>query len=354
LKPAEMVHLLVTGGLGFLGLQTARHFLKVGRLWNPVLQMKAPLSKITLFDVGFPSEDLPSDVVEDERVRVVTGDLREPGVTDEIIDDPDTSVIHLASMVSGDTEAKPEDGWKVNVEGQRLLLDSLSKRAPGARFLFTSSTACLGPVADDSAAPDDYTKLLPQNTYGFHKAVCELMLNDYSRRGLVDGRALRLPVIVVRPGVPNAALTGAWSTVVREPLAGRPCAVPVPLDVRMPVASYQVVVRAMEVMLNDIDAGELGADRTLMLPSLSVSAQDLMDAARKLASEHSLPFAAVQEKVSPTAERVVRGMGSRTDGSRATMLGVVGDESADSIVLSYIHDYVLPGGVGGSKKLFGV
>lgn len=145
-------------------------------------------------------------------MRVITGDLRVPEIAEELIDDKEISVIHLASMVSGDTEAEPEDGWMVNVEGQKRLLDSLAKRAPRSRFLFASSTACLGHVPG-GVPPDDTTKLLPQNTYGFHKAVCELMLNEYNRRGEVDARALRLPVIVVRPGRPNAALTGAWSTV---------------------------------------------------------------------------------------------------------------------------------------------
>lgn len=196
--------------------QTARHFLRHGKAWNPAIRANAPLTRLTLFDVGFPKEPLPSQIVDDERVRVVTGDIRVPGVVEEIIDDPDISVIHLASMVSGDTEAEPEKGWLVNVEGQRSLLNALSKRASGARFIFTSSTATLGQVHDGDPIPSDRTKLLPLNTYGFHKAVCELMLNDFTRRGLVDGRALRLPVIVVRPGSANAALTGAWSTVRAE------------------------------------------------------------------------------------------------------------------------------------------
>ena len=130
--------------------------------------------------------------MEDERVRIVTGDLTMPGIASEIVDRPDTSVIHLASMVSGNTEQQPELGWEVNVLAQQALLEALASTAPGARFLFTSSTATLGPVgADESVVPNDMTKLLPQNTYGFHKAVCELMLNDYSRRQKVGRRATR-------------------------------------------------------------------------------------------------------------------------------------------------------------------
>uniref|UniRef100_A0A7S3B2G1 NAD-dependent epimerase/dehydratase domain-containing protein n=1 Tax=Haptolina ericina TaxID=156174 RepID=A0A7S3B2G1_9EUKA len=280
--------------------------------------------------------------MSDSRVRVLTGSLATPGVAAELIDRPDTTVLHLASMVSGDTEAAPQDGWTTNVEGQRLLLEALRESAPDARFLFTSSTATLGPVASEASAPDDTTKLLPLNTYGFHKAVCELMINDYSRRGGVDARGLRLPVIVVRPGAPNAALTGAWSTVVREPLAGRNCTIPVPLDAKMPIASYQSVVQAMETLLNDVESEDLGPDRTLMLPSISASPRDLIVASAAAAEANGIQMGRVVEDISEVAARIVGGMGSRTDGSRALALGVKGDIDVESIVRAYMEDYVLP------------
>ena len=167
-----------------------------------------PLTQLTLFDKEFPEGPLPEDIIEDERVRIVTGDLTIPGIANEIVDRPDMSVIHLASMVSGNTEQQPELGWEVNVVAQQSLLEALASTAPGARFLFTSSTATLGPVgADEGAAPNDMTKLLPQNTYGFHKAVCELMVNDYSRREKVRRRAIRYPETESSPELHACTLT---------------------------------------------------------------------------------------------------------------------------------------------------
>lgn len=167
------------------------------------------------------------------------------------------------------------------------------------------------------------------------------MINDYSRRGWVDARGLRLPVVVVRPGAPNAALTGAWSTVVREPLNGLDCTLPVPMDVKLPVASYQTVVEAIRVLLNDLDAEQLGPDRTLMLPSLSTSPAELYEAAANLATEHQLPLGAARARAEEVATRIVTGMGSRSDGSRAEGLGLPRDNGPDAIVRAYAQDYVL-------------
>ena len=136
-------------------------------VWSPLYKCPVPLRRITLFDVPSALDmPIPDAITSDARVQVATGDLTEAGVADEIIDDDELSIVHLASMVSGDTESDPVRGWQTNVEGQRLLLEAVRNRAPGARFLFTSSTASLGPVADGASVPDDTTKLLPQNTYG--------------------------------------------------------------------------------------------------------------------------------------------------------------------------------------------
>ena len=339
--------LLVTGGLGFLGKQVARHYLKRGTVWAPKFGKAVPLEQLTLFDVpGIldPSDDaggLPPDLAADNRVRIMTGDLTEEGVADEIVDDDSLSVIHLASMVSGDTEADHLRGWQVNVEGQRKLLESLRTRAPNSRFVFTSSTPAFGPAETwNSTDADDLTKLLPQNTYGFHKAVCELMVNDYSRRGFVDARCLRLPVIVVRPGKPNAALTGAWSSVVREPLNGLDAIIPVPMDVKLPCASYQLVVKALGILLDEIKAENLGYDKSIMLPSLSLSCAELHDAAKALAEECKLPgqVGTARAKAQEVATRIVTKMGERSTATRAMELGIMPDESAEAIVRMYAED----------------
>jgi nucleoside-diphosphate-sugar epimerase len=173
---------------------------------------------------------------------------------------------------------------------------------------------------------------------GFHKAVCELMINDYSRRSWVDGRGLRLPVIVVRPGAPNAALTGAWSSVVREPLNGEDVVLPLPLEVKMPVASYQTVVSAIATLLNDVPTSELGADRTLMLPSISASCAEMYAAAGRVAAERGIKLGRAVAEPQEVATRIVTGMGERSDGRRGLALGLPQDASPDEIVNAYAAD----------------
>mmetsp|Transcript_16014 Transcript_16014/g.48614 ORF Transcript_16014/g.48614 Transcript_16014/m.48614 type:complete len:305 (+) Transcript_16014:1-915(+) len=286
---------------------------------------------------------LPREVTNDSRVRVKTGDITEPGVVDELVDDADISIIHLASMVSGDSEVEPDRAWSVNVLAQRALLEAIRYKSPMARFLLTSSTATFGALTKDAPPPGDHTKQVPGNTYGFNKVVCEMMVNEYSRRGWVDGRGIRLPVIVVRPGAPNKALTTCWSSAVREPLNGESTTLPVAGTCRLPCASYQTAAAAMEQLLVHIPdriLRENGHDRIYTLPSLSLSPAELNLAAASLAEERGIPFGKLDEAPTELATRVVQSMGEMADGSRAQRLGLPQDESAASIVESYARDYV--------------
>jgi len=301
------------------------------------------LTQLTLFDKHIPTEPMPVDVIHDPRVRIRSGLITDAEVIEELVEESELAVIHLASMVSGDSETSPFKAWEVNVDAQRVLLDTLHRVSPRARFVFTSSTATFGPVAPRAPPPGDFTKQQPRNTYGFHKVVCEMMLNDYSRQGLIDGRGLRLPVVVVRPGAPNKALTTCWSSVVRDPLSNKDVSIPVPADSRMPVASYQIVVRALEQMMNTVSSEELGFDKMLTLPAVSASPRELYDAAARLAAERDLPIGKLHEELDPVATRVVQGMGSQVDGDRALGLGILQDESVDSIVRSYADDFVFGG-----------
>jgi len=337
-----MPELLITGGMGFLGIQAARRFLKNGMMWSPLFRCARPFTHLTLYDRHFPDAPLPDDVMHDPRVRIKTGDITLEGVPAELVgQENELAVIHLASMVSGDSELDPERAWQVNVEAQRKLIDAVGEVSPGARFLFSSSTATFGHLADTSTAPGDSTKQIPLNTYGFHKVVCELMINDATRRGAIDGRGLRLPVVVVRPGAPNPALTTCWSSCVRDPLAGRDTTLPVPAESVMPVASYQAVVEAMERLMLHLPSEEIGPDRTFTMPSLSASPRDLYEASSRFAEQHELPLGILNEAPDPLATRVINGMSDYSDGSRAYALGIPQDNSADSIVESFANDHVL-------------
>eukprot|EP00967_Tisochrysis_lutea_P016234 scaffold18285_cov35-Tisochrysis_lutea.AAC.9 len=194
-----------------------------------------------------------------------------------------------------------------------------------ARFLLTSSTATFGALTKDAPPPGDHTKQVPGNTYGFNKVVCEMMVNEYSRRGWVDGRGIRLPVIVVRPGAPNKALTTCWSSAVREPLNGESTTLPVAGTCRLPCASYQTAAAAMEQLLVHIPdriLRENGHDRIYTLPSLSLSPAELNLAAASLAEERGIPFGKLDEAPTELATRVVQSMGEMADGSRAQRLGL--------------------------------
>jgi len=152
---------VITGGLGFLGQQVARRLLRPGAaLWSPVDQCFKPIAQLTLFDRSLPPDisSLPREITHDDRVRVKTGDIKEPGVVEELIEDPDINVIHLASMVSGDSEERPDQAWMVNVLAQRALLEAIRTKAPMARFLLASSTATFGPQPIGAPPPGDSTK----------------------------------------------------------------------------------------------------------------------------------------------------------------------------------------------------
>jgi nucleoside-diphosphate-sugar epimerase len=242
-----MVKVVITGGVGFLGMEVAKRLLARGTAWSPVAKRMVPITKLALFDSA-PSSAIPTQIAADPRVAHVHGSVSEAGWARALVDTPDVGVFHFASMMSGNSEADFDAAWSVNVLAQRDMLEALRAVGSQPRFFFTSSTASLGAEASGDCATD-LTKLVPEGTYGFTKSVCELMLNEYSRRGFVDGRGLRLPVVVVRPGAPNAAATGAYSNVVREPLAGKSGSCILPLDLRMPCTSYQVAADNMLTLM---------------------------------------------------------------------------------------------------------
>jgi len=334
-----MVKVVITGGLGFLGMEVAKRLLARGSAWSPVARKLAPITQIALFDAA-PASLMPTEVAADPRVRLVPGSVSEPGWAAELVNTPDVGVFHFASMMSGNSEADFDSAWSVNVLAQRSLLEELRRvggeAACAPRFFFTSSTACLGSEASGECATD-LTKLVPEGTYGYTKAVCELMLNEYSRRGFVDGRGLRLPVVVVRPGAPNAAATGAYSNCVREPLAGKAGSVILPMDLKMPVTSYQVAADNM-LTLMELESEKLHLDRMYMQPSLTTDCAELHAAAQKLATERGLACGGIELEINPVATKIVGGMASATDGARAHALGLKGDESAESIVRLYARD----------------
>src|SRR4029077_8814820 len=210
-KARTTMRIVITGGCGFLGRRVAIRLLRQGCALGPV-------DEVALFDNATPALPLP----EDKRLTVVTGDIADRDTVNRLIIPGTDAVFHLAAIVSGEAEANPDLGYRVNLDGTRAVLDACRALGPKddkrPRLVFASSLAVYGGALPPSVGDD--TALTPQTSYGTQKALGELLVNDYSRKGFVDGRALRLPTVVVRPGRPNRAASTFASSIIREPLTG--------------------------------------------------------------------------------------------------------------------------------------
>ncbi len=319
------MNVLITGGAGFLGLQLARLLLQRGTL---NLDGRAvAFDRLTLLDVVAPQG------LDDARVRVVTGDLSDPAVLAQAIDAGTGAIFHLAAVVSGQAEADFELGMRVNLDASRALLETCRVAGHKPRVLFTSSVAVYGgelpPVVQDTTA------LNPQSSYGVQKAIGELLLSDYSRRGFVDGRVLRLPTISVRPGKPNAAASSFASGIIREPLAGVqancPLAPETPLWLLSPRAAVTALVNGIE-----LNGERLGNRRVVNLPGLSVTAAGMVEALRRVAGD------AVADRVTwqreERIEKIVGTWPAAWNAERAVSLGFQSDASFDEVIRAYMED----------------
>ncbi|NSX15584.1 MULTISPECIES: D-erythronate dehydrogenase [Cupriavidus] len=319
------MNVLITGGAGFLGLQLARLLLQRGTL---NLDGKAvAFERLTLLDVVAPQG------LDDARVRVVTGDLSDPAVLRQAIDTDTGAVFHLAAVVSGQAEADFDLGMRVNLDASRALLETCRELGHKPRVLFTSSVAVYGgelpPVVQDDTA------LNPQSSYGVQKAIGELLLSDYSRRGFVDGRVLRLPTISVRPGKPNAAASSFASGIIREPLSGVAANCPVapqtPLWLLSPRAAVAALVNGIEL------AGErLGNRRVVNLPGLSVTAAGMVDALRRVAGDAVADLVTWERE--ERVEKIVGTWPAAWNAERARALGFESDASFDEVIRAYMED----------------
>src|SRR5260221_9332960 len=202
------MRIVIPGGCGFLGRRVAIRLLEQGSGLGPI-------DELVLFDNAAPALALP----EDRRLRLVTGDIADRDTVTRLIAPGTDAVFPLAAIVSGEAEANPDLGYRVNLDGTRAVLDACRALSTAPRLVFASSLAVYGGALPPAVGDD--TALTPQTSYGAQKAIGELLGNDYSRKGFVDGRALRLPTVVVRPGLPNRAASTFASSMIREPLTGR-------------------------------------------------------------------------------------------------------------------------------------
>jgi nucleoside-diphosphate-sugar epimerase len=316
---------LITGGGGFIGYRLARKLLERGTLAGAD-GAQQPIERIKLLDTAFPPRP-------DPRLVCVAGDLAAPGVIADALEADTAAVFHLAAVVSAGAEADFDLGYRVNLDGTRLLLEACRRLARPPRLVFASSVAAFGgalpAVLDDSTTPN------PQTSYGTQKVIGEYLVSDYSRKGFLDGRSLRLPTIVVRPGKPNLAASSFASSIFREPLNGVEASCPVPESTGIWLLSPRRVVDAF-VHAHDLPQSAWGTSRVLNLPGITVTVREGVAALGRIAGERAA--ARVRFQLDDRINRIVQGWPVRFETPRALALGFSADPDIDTVLRDYVAD----------------
>lgn len=313
--------IIITGGSGFLGQRLARALLRDGIDGAPVGSLIL-VDRVTGTDLG------------DTRILNAVGDIADPAFVAATLT-PDTDIVfHLAAVVSGEAEADFDLGMRVNIDASRLVLDTCRRNGNCPRVVFTSSVAVFGPP-EPGAAIDDATSVDPRSSYGMEKAVAELLLKDYSRRGFVDGVVLRLPTISVRPGQPNRAASSFASGIIREPLSGVAAILPVPESTTLWLLSPRRAVEAM-MAAAILDTKALGIARVINLPGVSVSAAEMLETLKAVGGDAARALVSVVPD--DAIERIVASWPERWDDGRARALGFTGDPDFTAIVRAFVED----------------
>ena len=316
------MRILILGGGGFLGRRLAKELLENGGL------IKGDVTHMTLVDVAFPGERL-----QDKRLELVEADFGNESTIKKILQHKPDVIFHLAAIVSGEAEKNLDLGMKVNFHASFQILELCRKLDFHPRIVFTSSCGVFG--GDVSKVITDDTAPKPRSSYGTEKAMVELLMNDYSRRGFVDARSLRLPTIAVRPGKPNAATSSFISSIIREPLNGKPASYPVPPESAFWILSPKCVIQNF-IHAANIDEKELGADRIINLPGLTVTVQEMIKSLEKVTSSKVIKL--ISYEPDAFLQSIVLTWPPHFNTERANKLGFVRDPSVEEIIRSYIEE----------------
>lgn len=322
---------LITGGGGFLGSQLCTKLLEHGELTGQTGSAE-PIDEITLLDARFAK---PFD---DPRVNEIEADISDRDVVFANVEPNDPpAIFHLASMVSGECEERYDDALRVNLDGGRHIFEAARAAKGRPRIVFASSIACFG-GENMPATQSDSTKHWPQTTYGMTKAICELMINDHTRKGHFDGRTARLPTVIIRPGKPNAAASSWASGMFREPLNGEPCELPVRRTQQHPMTAYRTVIDSF-IALHEVAEGKLGQDRGIGLPAHRVTPQLAESVLREVANEKDLNLGPINDAFDERIQGIVDNWPIDVDGSHAVSVGLPDPPPLNQIVCDYLDDF---------------
>ena len=304
---------LITGGGGFIGSRLAQ-----------ALRARHSDAQINLLDMAFPP-------AIEERFSCFKGDVASPIVIDKALGPDTDAVFHLAAVVSGGAEADFELGYHVNMDGTRARLEACRKLGRPLKFVYASSVAAFGGKLPDVL--DDSTTPAPQTSYGTQKVIGEYLVADFTRKGMIDGRSLRLPTIVVRPGKPNLAASSFASGIIREPIAGAVSECPVPETTGVWILSPRRVVEAF-VHAWELPSAAWPTTRVVNLPGITLTVREMVDAMGRVAGRETVER--VKFKPDARIQAIVKTWPVRFRTERALAMGFRGDDDFDSIVRDHM------------------
>ncbi|ACB95701.1 D-erythronate dehydrogenase [Beijerinckia indica] len=321
------MHILIIGAAGMIGRKLTHRLVQDGRIGEKQIE------KLSLVDVI----EAPVPEKFTGKIEIRAADIAQKDAAATIIASRPDLVFHLAAIVSGEAEANFDKGYSINLDGTRFLFEAIrheGEKSPyKPRVIFTSSLAVFGAPLPD-VIEDDFI-LTPLSSYGTQKAIGELLLADYSRKGFLDGIGLRLPTICIRPGKPNAAASGFYSNILREPLIGQEAVLPVSDDVRHWFASPRAAVSFL-VHAASLDLEPLGWRRSLTMPGLSATVGEEIEALRRVAGEKAVRL--IKRVPDPAIARIIESWPRAFAARRAEALGFVAETSMDTIIKTHIDD----------------